>query len=112
DNLLRNAVEASPSGGQVDVHVGVDESEAYVTVVDHGAGVPSSRAAELFEPFFTTKPSGTGLGLALARAVAGAHGGSLAYAREGDITRFTFTVSAAGGPRTSHPVGSTAARIG
>jgi signal transduction histidine kinase len=112
DNLLRNAVEASPSGGQVDVHVGVDEGEAHVTVVDHGAGVPSSRAAELFEPFFTTKPSGTGLGLALARAVAAAHGGSLTYAREGDITRFTFTVSAAGGSRTSHAVVSTAARIG
>jgi signal transduction histidine kinase len=106
DNLLRNAIEASAPGAGVDVHVGTHDGEAHVTLVDHGAGVPSSRAGELFEPFFTTKPSGTGLGLALARAVASAHDGTLTYARDGDATRFTFTVSAAGAPRTSGLGGS------
>jgi signal transduction histidine kinase len=112
DNLLRNAVEASASGARVDVHVDAHDGEARVTVVDHGAGVPSSRAGELFEPFFTTKPSGTGLGLALARAVATAHAGTLTYARDGDATRFILTVSTAGAPRTSSPVGSSSGRLG
>jgi signal transduction histidine kinase len=106
DNLLRNAIEASAPGAGVDVRVGAHDGEAHVTLVDHGAGVPSSRVGELFEPFFTTKPSGTGLGLALARAVASAHDGTLTYARDGDATRFTFTVSAAGAPRTSGLGGS------
>ncbi|HEY3822715.1 MAG TPA: HAMP domain-containing sensor histidine kinase [Polyangiaceae bacterium] len=112
DNLLRNAVEASAAGGHVEAHVEAHDGEARVTVVDQGTGVPSSRAGELFEPFFTTKPSGTGLGLALARAVAAAHGGSLTYAREGDATRFTFSVNAAGPPRVSHPVDTAAGRVG
>jgi signal transduction histidine kinase len=112
DNHLRKAVEASASGARVDVHVDAHDGEARVTVVDHGAGVPSSRAGELFEPFFTTKPSGTGLGLALARAVATAHAGTLTYARDGDATRFILTVSTAGAPRTSSPVGSSSGRLG
>jgi signal transduction histidine kinase len=93
DNLLRNAVEASPAGGRVDVHVHGDSRGARVVVVDRGKGVPEERAAELFEPFFTTKPGGTGLGLPLARAVAAAHEGTLTYARESERTLLTLTVS-------------------
>ena len=66
-------------------------------VVDHGAGVDDARAAELFEPFFTTKAEGTGLGLALSRAIAAAHGGTLTYAREGGATCFELTF-----PRSGH----------
>jgi signal transduction histidine kinase len=98
DNLLRNAVEASPSGDRVDVQVRETDDGASIRVVDRGAGVPADRATELFEPFFTTKPDGTGLGLALARAVASAHEGTLTYAREDDRTVLTLTVSAAVSP--------------
>jgi signal transduction histidine kinase len=88
DNLVRNAVEASPEGGAVEVLVLDDDRAARVRVLDHGAGVDDARRAELFEPFFTTKPEGTGLGLALSRAIAAAHGGTLTYAREGGRTCF------------------------
>jgi len=98
DNLLRNAVEASPSGERVDVQISRVEGGARVLVTDRGRGVPADRATELFEPFFTTKPDGTGLGLPLARAVANAHGGTLTYGRDQDRTVMTLTVSTSAPP--------------
>src|SRR5581483_2885769 len=65
DNLLRNAVEASPEGAEVEI--ASEEGDARITVSDAGAGVDDARRGELFEPFFTTKPDGSGLGLALSR---------------------------------------------
>jgi signal transduction histidine kinase len=95
DNLLRNAVEASPVGGVVEARVVAVEGLAKVIVDDRGPGVPVERVAELFEPFFTTKPDGTGLGLALSRAIARAHGGDLTYARNGAVTRFELSLGGA-----------------
>jgi signal transduction histidine kinase len=97
DNLLRNAVEASPAGGTVRVGVGYGPGQgeaqgARIRVEDRGAGVAGSREAELFEPFFTTKADGTGLGLAISRAIARAHGGDVVYTREGAVTRFELTL--------------------
>jgi signal transduction histidine kinase len=97
DNLLRNAVEASPGGDTVDVEVRTDGAQVRLRVLDHGAGFPQGKAGELFEPFFTTKADGTGLGLAISRAIAQAHGGEVAYARDGDVTRFELTLPREGG---------------
>jgi signal transduction histidine kinase len=88
DNLLRNAVEASPPGGRVRVVVEALGDRALLCVCDSGEGVAEQRHSELFEPFFTTKPSGTGLGLPLARSIARAHGGDVHYARIGTESRF------------------------
>ncbi|AKT37329.1 sensor histidine kinase [Chondromyces crocatus] len=90
DNLLKNAVEASPTGAQVRVRVSPCDDGAAVEVEDRGPGVPEARVAELFEPFFTTKPEGTGLGLAVSRAIAVASGGQLSYHREEGVTRFAL----------------------
>jgi signal transduction histidine kinase len=92
DNLLRNAVEASPDGAHVTTRVLSEGGEVRVVVEDAGPGVASDRAGELFEPFFTTKPDGTGLGLAISRAIARAHGGELVYARNGATTRFELRI--------------------
>jgi signal transduction histidine kinase len=93
DNLLRNAIEASPDGGTIAATVYDDGASVRVRVQDTGGGVPAGRVGELFEPFFTTKPEGTGLGLAISRAIARAHGGDVIYAREGDVTRFELTLA-------------------
>ncbi|HEX6835373.1 MAG TPA: ATP-binding protein [Polyangia bacterium] len=92
DNLLRNAVEASPAEATVEVRVGGTGDAVLVQVEDHGGGVEPARAAELFEPFFTTKAEGTGLGLAISRAIARAHGGDVTYARAGAVTRFSLSL--------------------
>ena len=93
DNLLRNAVEASRAGGTVTAVVSEDDATAKVAILDEGPGVVAENAAMVFEPFFTTKPQGTGLGLALSRAVASAHGGSLQYARRDGLTEFSLEVA-------------------
>ncbi|HEX2573116.1 MAG TPA: ATP-binding protein [Polyangia bacterium] len=90
DNLLRNAVEASPAGGIVEARVATMAEGVELRVEDQGRGIEPARTSELFEPFFTTKAEGTGLGLAISRAIARAHGGEVVYARAEGVTRFSL----------------------
>jgi signal transduction histidine kinase len=76
-NLMKNAEEAAGPGGRVEVRVGARENRAEVAVSDSGPGVTAEVRARLFEPFFTTKPTGVGLGLAVSRGIALAHGGDI-----------------------------------
>ncbi|MBE0659792.1 MAG: HAMP domain-containing protein [Bryobacteraceae bacterium] len=79
--LLANASEAIGEGGMVKVTTAAlpDEQGVKITVTDSGPGVPAGLREAIFEPFFTTKEDqhGTGLGLAVARAIIDRHGGSL-----------------------------------
>jgi signal transduction histidine kinase len=78
DNLLDNALRHTPRGGRVTVAAGRrDAAHWWLRVDDNGAGVAEALRAQLFEPFATGRADGTGLGLALAREVALAHGGDL-----------------------------------
>lgn len=96
-NLLFNAIDTSPNGGEVSVSVGDGPAgQLTLEVTDTGPGIDPTVAEKLFTPFFTTKPTGTGLGLAAARRIARDHGGTLtATNRPEGGARFTLTLSAA-----------------
>ena len=87
-NLILNAEQAGASN----IHVGAwqDDVSVYFTVTDDGPGIAPDVAPHLFEPFFTTRPQGTGLGLAVVRAVARAHGGDVNVELLQQGTRFTL----------------------
>lgn len=83
-NLVQNALAATGRRSPVRVRASVEEASfpamLRVEVTDDGEGVPPEARARLFTPFFTTRATGTGLGLALVRRIAGAHGGTVDYA--------------------------------
>lgn len=77
ENLVKNAVEASPNGSAVEIGARVDGGEVIVEVRDSGPGIRPEHRAILFKPFFTTKSDGTGLGLANAKKIVELHGGRI-----------------------------------
>jgi signal transduction histidine kinase len=92
-NLIRNAAEAAGSKGRVTIRVRDDIQGARVDVEDDGPGLAEQAASRLFEPFFTTKDKGTGLGLAVSRAIARAHGGDITLSPSpGQGAIFTLTL--------------------
>lgn len=97
-NLLENAIQATPAGGQVRLSVGGQGSPfAAFQVEDSGAGIPESARERLFEPFFSTRGEGSGLGLAIVRQVAESHGGWVEWAQREPVgSRFTLYLPFAG----------------
>ena len=82
-NLLLNALDATPGGGRVRVRAaalpnGADAGGVSISVEDTGPGIPEDVLPRLFTPFFSTKTRGTGLGLAVSRAIVEEHRGTIA----------------------------------
>lgn len=107
-NLLLNAIDATPAGGQVVVRLSRPSAQSVELQVENsGDPIPEEVLSRIFEPFYTTKPHGTGLGLAISRNIARVQGGDLVVARnEPGHVCFAITVS------DGEPVGSGASSHG
>ena len=90
-NLIINALQAMPTGGELTLRLerGGDGTLARVTIADTGSGIPYHQQKKIFYPYFTTKPQGTGLGLSGAQKVILSYGGSIRFHSEpGKGTKF------------------------
>lgn len=76
-NLMKNAAEAMPQGGQLTLAVRVKEPYLEIEVSDTGKGMTPEVAQNIFTPYFTTKDKGSGLGLAICKNILKAHGGDI-----------------------------------
>jgi signal transduction histidine kinase len=99
-NVILNAQQAMPDGGQLTIQASASPAEGgrvTLSLIDTGKGMPRDVLARVFRPFFSTKPGGTGLGLATARKIVEAHGGRIdAESEIGKGSKFTITLPAAG----------------
>lgn len=78
-NLAENALQARADGLQLAVTATLDDEQVIIAFADNGPGVDQPVAAQMFDAFFTTREQGTGLGLAVAKSVVEAHGGSIRH---------------------------------
>lgn len=107
DNLIQNALDAMPTGGQLTIiceTVAAAEGKALarISVEDTGSGIPAADSERVFEPFFTSRETGTGLGLAIAREIVEAHGGRINFvSREGRGAFFQIEL-----PQSAEPGGN------
>jgi two-component system nitrogen regulation sensor histidine kinase NtrY len=76
-NLMENAIDAMPDGGEITVSCRREGNTALVSVVDSGKGLSGEMQARLFEPYFSTKTNGIGLGLAICQNLARAMDGEI-----------------------------------
>jgi PAS domain S-box-containing protein len=97
-NLVKNAVEAMPDGGDISVRTFVDHDKAVLQVRDNGMGIPKDDLGRIFEPFWTSKGvKGTGMGLPSSHGIVALHGGELLVDSEpGKGTTFTVRLPLAG----------------
>ncbi len=94
-NLIKNACDAMPSGGQLTVQAENADGQLGISVIDTGHGIEPEILHRIMQPLFTTKARGIGLGLAMARAIVEKHEGSLtAQSVPGQGATFTVRLPA------------------
>jgi two-component system sensor histidine kinase PilS (NtrC family) len=94
-NLIRNAAEAMPGGGAIQIRLASEGELATLTIRDQGPGIPDDCAERIFEPFYSTKAGGTGLGLATVARIVTDHRGTINLDRaaaRSEPAGATFTV--------------------
>ncbi len=78
-NLVNNAVQAMPQGGELSIHAYEETNDITITVQDTGGGIPQELRAKIFTPLFTTKSKGQGFGLAVVKRITEVLGGSVTF---------------------------------
>jgi PAS domain S-box-containing protein len=91
-NLINNAVDAMPQGGQVRIKTSSEDGCVSIKIEDTGTGIPKEIRDRIFDPFFTTKgPEATGLGMSVSYGIIKRHGGTISIdSSEGQGTAFTI----------------------
>ena len=104
-NIILNAIQAMPDGGELDISTGRWRSEAAegveIAIRDTGTGIPKDDIRDIFQPFFTTKEEGTGLGLAISYGIVKEHDGIIEVESEvGQGTTFRIFLPEGTPPET------------
>jgi len=81
-NVLVNAIQAMPQGGELTIECAVREEQAEIRIRDTGAGIPPELREKIFRLYFTTKPEGSGIGLAMTFRIVQLHDGAIDFASE------------------------------
>ena len=93
ENLIWNAIDAMPGGGNLNITANGRHENIIIEVSDTGTGISDKDKTRIWEPFFTTKPKGFGLGLPFCRRAIEAHGGIIEFdSNVGEGTTFTITL--------------------
>lgn len=87
-NLVRNAIEASPSGGRVTLAITCSDQIVHIRVTDEGSGIPPDVLQRIYEPFYSTKETGTGMGMAIVHSLVTMHDGRIEIDTSSRGTRF------------------------
>jgi PAS domain S-box-containing protein len=91
-NLVTNAAQAMPTGGDITLTTGVHDGKVRLVVADTGGGIAPEHLRHIFEPFFTTKTTGTGLGLSVTYGILNDHNATVdVESKPGEGTRFILT---------------------
>jgi two-component system sensor histidine kinase HydH len=85
-NIMRNGIQATPSGGSLSVRSYLDDAQGtiMIEIEDSGSGIPKERLSKIFQPYFSTKEKGTGLGLSIAYRIISDHKGKIEVKSEMD----------------------------
>jgi PAS domain S-box-containing protein len=76
-NVLQNALEATPAGGEIRLTAERDQTGLRLTIADTGRGIPAASLGKIFNLYYTTRPEGTGLGLSITQQIVSQHGGTI-----------------------------------
>ena len=92
-NLMKNAMQALESGGELQILCTVDDTSVHLRFADNGPGLSAEQLSHLLEPYYTTKEGGHGLGLLIVNRIVQSHGGVLSIdGKPGDGAAFTISL--------------------